>query len=641
MASTKILDLWTNQVGGSTCPQVHFEVWKTSEDNTKVYFDWYMYYDAYGYAAYTNGNARTVTVTSTNADLSFTGSININGITGTKLINSGSSWLWKTHSNRWVSINVTFGFDVTWGSTYAATTSASGGFSLTPQTSYTVSYNANGGTGAPGSQTKWYDETLTLSSTKPTRTGYSFSKWNTAAGGTGTNYNSGASYTANAAATLYAQWTANTYTVSYNANGGTGAPSSQTKTYGVDLTLSTTKPTRTNYNFLGWSTSNTATSAQYASGGKYTNNAAVTLYAVWELAYRKPQITNLKAIRCTSSGVEDDFNTYAKVTFNFVLCQITGTNNPKTITIEHKLSTATSYSTPVTLPSTSYSVVETTSDSKKYAASYVIGGSLDTESSYDIRVTVTDNKSGTTQLTTSIGSTAYAIDIFNEGKGVAFGKAARVAGYVDSAWPFRTNDRLVAYVDSTSQLRTKNSIASGSNLDSVITPGTYACNDAIAASLSNSPTDYGFTMDVSYSYGTTDFITQKIFVPYYETEYSRRYTVSSKAWSAWKSDFTHDTGWVTLNSVIKYRRVGKTVFIWGESSGVTSLASGSYTSVGTLPAGFRPSLSMPFTWNALGGDVWTQTSYVTSGGSIEMYHKEGVAESYWRFSVAFPVDTSA
>lgn len=634
MADVKILDLWTNQVGGSTCPQVHLEIWKTREDDTKVYFDWYMYYDAYGYAAYTNGNARSVTVTSSNADINFTGSININGITNTRLINSGSSWLWKTHSNRWVSITLTFGFDVTWGSTYAATTSASGGFSLTPQTSYTVSYNANGGTGAPGSQTKWHDENLTLSSTKPTRTGYTFQFWGVSKNDTTNNsddYDPGVTYSTNSSVTLYAIWEANTYTVTYNANGGTGGPGDQTKTYGVDLTLSTTKPTRTNYNFLGWSTNDKAATAEYSSGGTYKNNEAATLYAVWELAYWKPKVTNLKASRCKSDGTADDFNTYAKVTFNWELCQLVGTNNIKLIKIGYKLPTATSYT-----------YITVSASGMSGSVSKVIGGSLDVNNSYDIEVVVTDSKDGsaTPTPTTSIGSSAFAIDVLKENKGVAFGKAASAAGYVDSVWPFRTNDRLVAYVDSTSQLRTKNSIASSADLNSIITPGTYACNDAIAASLSNSPTDYGFTMDVSYSYGTTDFITQKIFVPYYETEYSRRYTVSSKAWSAWKSDFAEDTGWVTLNSVIKYRRVGKTVFIWGESSGVTSLASGSYTSVGTLPAGFRPSMSIPFTWNALGGDVWTQTSYVTSGGSIEMYHKEGVAESYWRFSVAFPVDTS-
>ena len=146
---------------------------------------------------------------------------------------------------------------------------------------YTVKYDVNGGSGAPGDQTKTYGVALTLSSTKPTRTGYTFSKWNTKADGTGTNYNSGAKYTSNANLTLYAVWTPITYTVTYNANGGSGAPSNQTKTYGVALTLSSTKPTRTGYTFSKWNTKADGTGTNYNRGAKYTSNANLTLYAVW------------------------------------------------------------------------------------------------------------------------------------------------------------------------------------------------------------------------------------------------------------------------------------------------------------------------------------------------------------------------
>ena len=155
-----------------------------------------------------------------------------------------------------------------------------------PALSYTVSYNANGGTGAPGSQTKTYGQTLTLSNTKPTRastsagsykvtlnanggsvspasmdaahtTSYTFKNWNTKADGSGTSYNAGASYTANAAATLYAQWNSSTIT---------GA-----------VTLPT--PTRSGYTFKGWATSSTASSGVT---GSYTPSGNVTLYAVWQ-----------------------------------------------------------------------------------------------------------------------------------------------------------------------------------------------------------------------------------------------------------------------------------------------------------------------------------------------------------------------
>ena len=80
---------------------------------------------------------------------------------------------------------------------------------------------------------------------------------------------------------MYAVWDPNKYTVSFNANGGTGAPSAQTKTYGQTLTLSSTRPTKSGYTFKGWGTSSTTETVSYQPGGSYTANAAITLYAVW------------------------------------------------------------------------------------------------------------------------------------------------------------------------------------------------------------------------------------------------------------------------------------------------------------------------------------------------------------------------
>lgn len=149
---------------------------------------------------------------------------------------------------------------------------------------YTVSYNANGGTGAPAAQTKTYGATLALSSTIPTRTGYTFMGWGTTSAATVPTYQPGASYTANGNITLYAVWQADMYTVTYNANGGADAPATQSKTYGVALTLSTARPTRPNYTFKGWATTANATAATYQPGASYTANANLTLYAVWEKA---------------------------------------------------------------------------------------------------------------------------------------------------------------------------------------------------------------------------------------------------------------------------------------------------------------------------------------------------------------------
>ncbi len=75
--------------------------------------------------------------------------------------------------------------------------------------------------------------------------------------------------------------TAKTYTVTYNANGGIGAPAAQTKTEGVALTLSSTVPVYEGYTFKGWATSYDATEAEYQPGASYTNDESVTLFAVW------------------------------------------------------------------------------------------------------------------------------------------------------------------------------------------------------------------------------------------------------------------------------------------------------------------------------------------------------------------------
>ena len=200
--------------------------------------------------------------------------------------------------------------------------------------SYTVSYNANGGNSTPSTQT----------ATKTRK--YTFSKWNSKSDGTGTDYNSATAYTFSANATLYAKYTTSDsggsvnlssaitrangsttgYSVTYNANGGNGAPSAQTSgnrtiTYTFNKwaagsasgtqyaagasytptanttmyatwnsntssnsswTCSSTTPTRDGYIFLGWSTSSTATTATYIAGTNYTITSGLTLYAVWK-----------------------------------------------------------------------------------------------------------------------------------------------------------------------------------------------------------------------------------------------------------------------------------------------------------------------------------------------------------------------
>lgn len=144
---------------------------------------------------------------------------------------------------------------------------------------YTISYNANGGSGAPGSQTKTYGTALTLSSTRPTRTGYAFQGWATSASATSAAYQPGGSYTSNSAATLYAVWKPQTYTVTLNANGGTVSPSSVSVTYNSTYG-SLPEPNRSGYIFDGWYSASSGGS-KVTSSTRVTATGNHTLYAHW------------------------------------------------------------------------------------------------------------------------------------------------------------------------------------------------------------------------------------------------------------------------------------------------------------------------------------------------------------------------
>ena len=286
--------------------------------------------------------------------------------------------------------------------------------SISALPSYAVSYNANGGSGAPASQTKYYNQSLTLSSTKPTRANYVFKNWNTASGGTGTTYNPGASYTSNAALTLYAQWYA-PYTVTYNANGGTGGPTTQTKVYNTNLTLTTSTPTRSGYAFVKWNTASDGSGTSYSSGATYSANANVTLYAVWAAV---PSISSLTAIRCDSNGDQDDEGTYANITCVWSCAA--------------SASASGTYTSQSGGGATSFSFTSGASGSGTVTSTGIIGGgNLDTDMQYTVSVTISCTSSGTTKTASRnvILTRAFFVMDWKAGGGaVGIGRAAPASG---------------------------------------------------------------------------------------------------------------------------------------------------------------------------------------------------------------------
>lgn len=477
------------------------------------------------------------------------------------------------------------------GTMYASTT-----FTIPKLPSYTVTYNANGGSGAPGSQTKWYGTALKLSTTKPTRTGHSFLGWATSSSATSANgsYDPGDSYSTNAALTLYAVWKANTYTIKFNANGGSGAPADQTKTYGKTLTLSSTKPTRTNYTFLGWSTSATATSATYSAGGSYTANSGATLYAVWQLAYKKPTISNLTVSRRsydpdTGTYTQSDAGTYARVYFNWsTFLDATGAvikcTAANTIIAEKTLSIA----------------------GKNGISVEYIGGSLSADTTYTISVTVKDSN-GQTTVRKILPGAKYVMDLRKGGTGIAFGKAAETDGIADFAFKIVPNQGFEYPV-----------LPAGTDLNTVLTPNIYSGENVSTYNYQNCPITNGtFTLEVIPA-GPNGQRIQRLYLcdktkrqMYERTYYGSSWQDDNQKWyGGWhNADLTalgNFTNYYASGSEApKYRRVGNTVEIRGTVKPLKEIAySTDYTTIFTLPNGYRPSSSVFTLCQGSGSCVW-------------------------------------
>jgi uncharacterized repeat protein (TIGR02543 family) len=165
---------------------------------------------------------------------------------------------------------------------------------------YTVTWDGNGGTPSKSSSSFHYNDALGTLPTA-TRTGYTFKGWSTSKTGT-VNVNTTTKVTANV--TYYAVWTINSYTWTFDANGGTG---DTTKTLNYNATLSTL-PTASrastaanNYTFAGWFDTDASTGGtQLTTSTKCTGNK--TWYARWTASTRQYKLTVIAGTGGTVSG---------------------------------------------------------------------------------------------------------------------------------------------------------------------------------------------------------------------------------------------------------------------------------------------------------------------------------------------------
>lgn len=290
---------------------------------------------------------------------------------------------------------------------------------------YAIGYNANGGSGTISGQTKTYDTPLTLASSGYTRTGYTLTKWNTKADGSGDDYALGGSYTANAAATMYAVWAINTWTVSYNANGGSGTVSSQTKTYGTDLTLRSSGYTRSLYTLSGWNTASNGGGTSYALGGTYSANAAAIMYAVWTpIAPTAPtDVTNTR--NSDTSNTIAWTNPSAVITTTTILRSVDGGSFATLTTIT---GSATSYTDTTTGANHAYAYKVTVANASGSATSAASGTTYNTPAAPTAISAARASETAVSITLTNPAITATALELERSADGSTWASAGTFSG---------------------------------------------------------------------------------------------------------------------------------------------------------------------------------------------------------------------
>lgn len=205
--------------------------------------------------------------------------------------------------------------------------------------------------------------------------------------------------------------------VTYSANGGSGAPSSQTKWAGDTLTLSKTVPTRANHEFLGWATSASG-AASYQPGGSYVTDAALALYAVWRQTYSPPAAT-LAAMRVASASAtaESPMGGYVRASLAWSVDASTNASNAaKSVTCRHRVAGG------------SWASVTPSGTTTGKSGTAVAAFPAATTSPHEVEFTVTDAMGGSTTRSATVGSAAIPIDVANQGRGVGILAAAPSEG---------------------------------------------------------------------------------------------------------------------------------------------------------------------------------------------------------------------
>ena len=527
------------------------------------------------------------------SESAFTNSI---GAAGATYMPTGSSLSPSAYA-KWTAIN----YSVTY-----TTTSSTSGSSPTDTTNYNIG-----------------NSVVIKGNTGPlVRTGYSLAGWTAASDGSGTVLTSGSTFTvASANMTFYPKWSANTYTITYNKNGATGAPTAATASYttaGTAVTLTTVGTmVKTGFDFGGWSTTPTGS----ALVGTYTTSADVTLYAVW----------TIKSISISFAKGDASSSTF----FNFPAGR--SANYGTTITLNDTVDSA------VDISGVSNAFMGWNDGTSIYqsGATYLIGESAPTFTATWVKVFAV--RYAFNGGTAAAGSSAVDAECLQagttctDGQVITANAAPTRTGYTFAGWVDQNGVAVTAGGTFTVRSNRYLIYATWTAVDYSITYSTNGGSTAPTEStkqmgqtfvVASNPTKTGYNFtgwsDGSsvYGAGTTYYVGSSavtLTAQWSPKVYTVIYDWNGGSGSTTNNDsFTVGTSAITLPVVGDHVKDGYTFSGWSETSD-GSLISGGYTPTAdkTLYAIWGTG-SYTLTYDANGGTVGTSSTAVQNGSSLTL-----------------------
>lgn len=421
------------------------------------------------------------------------------------------------------------------------------------------------------------------------------------------------------------------YDVTYNANGGSGAPATQKKYYGKSLALSSSKPSRSNAAFSKWNTKANGSGTNYNPGATYTANAALTLYAIW---LPKPQVASLTAVRCDEYGNDDDEGTCCLVECTWSL--------DTSINASVQSATVSGTIAPQGGAATPFSLSGDVAGAGGTATAIITG--LDTDEQYTVKVTATAGTQSTSR--SAIMTRAFFIMDFKAGgEALGIGRAAPQSGLeIGFATTF---DEPVTLRENATFPETNRGIY-GTDSTGYVYPlvKDNGTNMWIGASQSATKHHTGSTFLSAGHNGTSGNDSIYVSIPNDDNTSGTNYKVWHDGYKGAASSANLPLGsGVTAyesSSTPKCHKWGNVVCVCGEVKPTAAVAANGTLNIGTLASGYRPKSKVVQLCQGSGGAVWLLEVFADGNMRASRYrngstYAEMTTSTWLPFNVTFVV----